>query len=148
MKKSITIRPVGEEDYKKIADIEQKSFVNPWTEKSVIDDIKSTLSHYYVAEVDGDIAGFYAFRYVIDEVELLKIAVKKPYRRKKIGYEMMLSLIERAMSLGADKIFLEVRRGNIPAIKLYEKIGFNQIYTRENYYKDGEDAYVMCKKLS
>ena len=53
----------------------------------------------------------------------------------------------KLVSLGVNKVFLEVRSSNISAIALYEKKGYTKISVRKKYYADGEDALVMVKEL-
>ena len=47
----------------------------------------------------------------------------------------------------AKQCFLEVRVTNEAAISLYKKLGFEVTRTLNGYYSDGEDAYVMTKRL-
>ena len=80
---------------------------------------------------------------------VLSIAVHSDWRRRGIGRALMLEA-ERAMrsEYGAQVIFLEVRVSNSPAISLYEKIGYEKLGRIPRYYSDGEDAYLMYKRVS
>jgi hypothetical protein len=55
----------------------------------------------------------------------------------------MLALLDQAIQRGAALSTLEVRVGNAPARRLYEKLGFEEVGERRNYYRDGEDALIM-----
>ncbi len=79
---------------------------------------------------------------------LVSIAVKPGYRRRGIG-SMLLGETLRVMKnvYSVDAIYLEVRVSNIPAISLYEKYGFKKARRIRGYYRDGEDAFVMVKRL-
>jgi len=79
-------------------------------------------------------AGFVLTRKAADEEELLLIAVSPQFRRQGLGESLLHSLFARAQKGGTTRIFLEMRRGN-PAIHLYEKVGFQPIGERLNYYR-------------
>ncbi|MEM1583947.1 MAG: ribosomal protein S18-alanine N-acetyltransferase [Nitrososphaerota archaeon] len=115
---------------------------------------------FLVAEIDGHIAGYIMCRverilsrfqrFKISKAgHVISIAVLPEYR--KIG--IASSLLKNAMKVlrevyGCSEIFLEVRVSNIPAINLYEKIGFIKVDIIKKYYIDGEDAYVMARELT
>ena len=78
---------------------------------------------------------------------IISIAVLPEYQRQGIGYSLIRKA-SKAMSLyHAEECVLEVRKNNLPAIKLYTKIGFKVTRTLSGYYADGEDAYKMACKL-
>ena len=79
-------------------------------------------------------AGFVLSRHVLDEEELLLIAVIPGCRRRGIGERLIAQLFEAAQSRGIVRIYLEMRKGN-PAIHLYRKLGFEPIGERRNYYR-------------
>ncbi|HDD25562.1 MAG TPA: ribosomal-protein-alanine N-acetyltransferase [Acidilobales archaeon] len=113
---------------------------------------------FFVAEVDNLVVG-----YVMARVELgfghlskrltrmghiISIAVLPNYRRKGIGKALMLACIDSLKNhYKASEVYLEVRVSNEPAIKLYEALGFKKVKILESYYLDGENAYLMAKKL-
>ncbi len=89
----------------------------------------------------GEPAGFVLTRHVLDEEELLLIAVAPHVRLRGVGAMLIEQLFTAARSRGTERIFLEMRRGN-PAIHLYRKFGFEPIGERRNYYRmaNGERA--------
>lgn len=88
-------------------------------------------------------AGFALLR-CFDDAELIRIAASARHRREGIGRRLLDALIAEAAKRGAGSIFLEVRRGNTAAIKLYEGAGFEQIGVRKDYYHaPKEDALIM-----
>ncbi|MGC9112250.1 ribosomal protein S18-alanine N-acetyltransferase [Acidilobus sp.] len=79
---------------------------------------------------------------------VISIAVLAEYRRKGVGSALMHEAINVLKSkYDVDAIYLEVRVSNAPAINLYEKFGFEKARIIKGYYRDGEDAYVMVKRL-
>ena len=92
------------------------------------------------------LVGYALFRRTGPEAELSRIAVGPCHRRQRIGYELLeqaLKSIDRADVL---ETFLEVRTTNAAARSLYSSFGFRPVGVRKNYYPDGTDALVMCRK--
>ena len=142
-------RYMRKSDIEIILDIERSSNSYPWTKKNFLDCLEK---NYYclVQEIQKEVSGFAIQSIAIDESHLLNIGVKKNYRRKGFGEEILNQIILFSKVMGCKKIFLEVRISNIRAIKLYEKEGFRKVDIRKNYYKlrEGrEDALIMVKRL-
>lgn len=125
--------------------VEQSCFSNPWTEKMLESELESALSVLLTEEREGKTVGYALGRVVADEAELLKICVVAEWRNRGIAEKMLSGLLEKMREKGAAACFLEVRSKNSPAISLYEKLGFEKIALRKDYYPD-DDAVVM--KLS
>lgn len=88
-------------------------------------------------------AGFALLR-CFDDAELIRIAASPEHRREGIGRRLLDALIDEAKKCGAGSIFLEVRRSNAAAIKLYEGAGFEHTGVRKDYYHaPKEDALIM-----
>lgn len=115
-----------------------------WNRRQVSDALTMPSTHALVIDAEGRLipdddpasvpAGFVLSRHVLDEEELLLIAVAPEARRRGIGAALIEHLFARARSRGITRIFLEMRRGN-PAIHLYHKFGFEPIGERRNYYR-------------
>ncbi len=129
-------------DIEFIAAAEAACFSGPWSvsEVSAVCD-----SEYAVVEVIETI-GYAVGRISADEAELYRIGVLPEKRREGYGAELMKRFIEACRSRGAEKIFLEVRSKNAPAVHLYERVGFLPINTRKNYYGD-DDALVYMLEI-
>ena len=83
-----------------------------------------------------------------EEGEIMNVAVRKEYRRKGVAGRLMKELLSRAEKRGAARFILEVREGNLPAIRLYESLGFLHAGRRRNFYSDpAEDALIMIKEI-
>ena len=90
--------------------------------------------------------GYALGRCSFDEAELYRIAVLPEKRRLHAGVRLMERFIVKCREKGVEKIFLEVRSSNVPAIKLYEQSGFERISVRKRYYGD-EDALIYLLTL-
>lgn len=114
-----------------------------WTRRQVSDALLLPSTHALVIDADGAAleegsagvpAGFVLTRHVLDEEELLLIAVTPEARRRGVGTALIERLFDAARTRDVSRIFLEMRRGN-PAIHLYRKFGFEPIGERRNYYR-------------
>ena len=131
-----------------VAAIEKECFgVDAWSEKSVASELTNQLSLWLVA-VDGDrVAGYVGSQTVCDETDMMNVAVTADYRRQGLGEKLVLALVEELKAMGSQCLTLEVRDSNTPARTLYEKLGFQQIGLRKNYYRNPkEDAYILRKE--
>lgn len=125
-----------------VAEIEAECFHDPWDEKTLNNTLSNDSITYLVAIKDAGIAGYVGYYDLIDEFSVINIAVKKEYRSHGIGTALLNRMKENANELSKEKITLEVRASNIPAIKLYEKCGYVKTAEKENYYtKPKEAAY-------
>ncbi|MDP1028238.1 GNAT family N-acetyltransferase [Sphingomonas sp. KR1UV-12] len=97
-----------------------------------------------------DPAGFALTRTIMDEAELLLLAVAPEHRRRGVGGALLRSVIADCRDVGAAKLHLEVRGGN-PAAQLYEGAGFEKVGERRGYYRgrDGKqyDAHTYSRAL-
>lgn len=133
-----------EEDLEAVLEIESASFSRPWTMGHFRDEISSTFGHPVVAVLpDGSIAGYLCLKQVLDEAEILDVAVGESQRGKGVGRLLVQQALESAGERGAALVSLEVRVGNREAIALYESLGFRETARRKGYYDGGEDAIVM-----
>ena len=93
-------------------------------------------------------AGFLILSTVLDEAEIIEVAVSENLRRCGLGSELMNEVFDWCQKNGISQIFLEVRESNFPARAYYKKFGFVEDGVRKNYYRDPvENAVLMSKKL-
>ncbi|MFZ0243927.1 MAG: ribosomal protein S18-alanine N-acetyltransferase [Desulfobacterales bacterium] len=133
-----------------IITIEMASFEQPWLPMSFYDELSSRDALDVVAlhPRSGQILGYACMRLVLDEINLLKIAVAPYWRRQNVGTRLLDSCLRLAHQKGAQTAYLEVRRSNWTARNFYWKLGFRITGTRPAYYLDtGEDALSMMKTL-
>ena len=132
-----------------VAAIEKECFgVDAWSEKSVASELTNQLSLWLVA-VDGErVAGYVGSQTVCGETDMMNVAVTADYRRQGLGEKLVLALVEELKAIGSRCLTLEVRDSNAPARALYEKLGFQQIGLRKNYYRNPrEDAHILRKEF-
>ena len=131
-----------------VAALEAICFRDPWSEKSVASELSNPLSHWLVA-VDGDaVLGYIGSQTVMDESDMMNVAVSPAHRRKGIAKALVLALADDLREKGCCKLTLEVRASNASAIALYERLDFKQIGLRKNYYRNPkEDALILQKEL-
>lgn len=130
-----------------IAELEKICFSDPWSEKSIASELDSRLSLWLVA-MDGEtVVGYVGSQSVLGETDMMNIAVSPNYRRQGIAEKLVVELIEKLREKGNHSLMLEVRSSNDPAQKLYEKLGFEQVGRRKNYYRNPkEDALILRKE--
>ena len=109
-----------------VAQLEKLCFQDPWSEKSIASELSNKLALWLVAV----------------EEETLE------FRRRGIAEALVNALCAALKEQGSVSLTLEVRASNEPAKALYEKLGFEQVGKRPNYYRNPkEDAYILRKML-
>ena len=137
-------------DLDAVMEIEKASFGSPWSRRSFEAELamNSLYSHLLVATRCQQVVGFICFQYVIDDAHIINFAVHPEHRRCGYGRWLLQQSLVCAHKLGVDQVVLEVRVSNRAAIKLYQQAGFQLLALRRRFYSDnGEDAYVMAKRL-
>ena len=132
-----------------VAAMEQECFGRAaWSERSVASELTNQLALWLVAVEDGRVAGYVGSQTVCDETDMMNVAVTADFRRRGIAEQLVVTLVEELKAIGSHSLTLEVRASNMPAISLYEKLGFQQTGLRKNYYRDPrEDALIMRKEF-
>ena len=130
-----------------VASLEKLCFSDPWSEASVASELNNPLSLWLVAEENGVVLGYVGSQTVLDETDMMNIAVRPDYRRQGIANRLITELIAQLKNRGSRMLTLEVRSSNITAIALYDGYGFQQIGLRKNYYRNPkEDALILRKE--
>ena len=142
------IRRMTLQDAPAIANLEKLCFSDPWSEKSIASEVNNPLSYWLVAEENREIAGYVGSQSVLDAADMMNLAVNPAYRRKGIGEALVNALTQYLVQNNIIALLLEVRVSNLPAIALYEKLGFVQVGRRPKYYHNPrEDALILRKEL-
>jgi ribosomal-protein-alanine N-acetyltransferase len=161
-----SIRPATTDDLSKILEIETRCYrppLSPWTEKHFREELERAaiseensspaagMSALWVMtddETDEEVQGYIVFRSLFEEIEILNIAVSPALHKQGIGAALLRKVVHFALLRqdGHDKcerIVLDVRKSNLPAITLYQNHRFSITHVRKAFYSDGEDAYHM-----
>ena len=142
------ITTMTEKHVAQVAELEKICFGSAaWSEKSVASELENPLSVWLVALEGEKVLGYVGSQTVIDETDMMNVAVHPDYRRQGIAEALVTHLVQALREKGNHCLTLEVRVSNAPAIALYEKLGFTQVGRRPNYYRNPkEDALIMRKE--
>ena len=126
-----------------VAAIEKRCFSNPWSETAVNAELENHCSEIYIALVDGTTAGYANIYTVLDEMDIVRVAVLPEYRRQGIAAEILKTVLAEKQGT----FYLDVRESNHPAISLYKSLGFVDTGVRKNYYTNPtENAILMMRE--
>ena len=145
LKEMPEIRQMLVTDLDEVIVIEREVFLFPWTRGNFGDSISSGY-HCYVLELGGHIFGYGVMTIGLDEAHLLTLSVTAGCQQEGWGEKLLQHFLCLAKEHHARSVYLEVRKSNLGAARLYERIGFTRIATRSGYYPamgGREDAIVM-----
>ena len=125
--------------------IEKESFPDPWSRYSILTEFKQAV--FLGAFDESGLMGYIALRDEIDEGYISNIAVAKKHRRKGVGEALLYAVKKFAAKKKYTRISLEVRAGNLAAIALYEKAGFNAVALAWEYYTNPVENGVVMEIL-
>lgn len=142
------IKGLEDSDLPRIADLELAIFPDAWSLPALRESLHQKSRTWLGGGwLDGLLIGYVIFYYVLDEGEIARIAVDPAYRRKGAAARLLHAVEDFCEEKGIDRLMLEVRKSNVPAISFYREYGFAEDGIRKNYYKDPvEDAVLMSRK--
>ena len=146
---ALTARVVVEamrlDDVSAVHEIERLSFSTPWPAYAFEQELRGNrLARYVVARAGERVVGFTGVWLMVDEAHITTFGVHPDWRRQGIGRQLLLNVVDLAVTLHARRMTLEVRASNDAAQTLYRSFGFDVVGRRPRYYTDdGEDALVM-----
>ncbi len=144
----IEIFPMTEDDIKSIALIEKECFSEPWSEKSLSEELENPVACFFTAKIGGETAGYIGSFNVVGEVSITNVAVSEKFRKRGVAIRLLEHLEKVCREKNAEFITLEVRQSNENAISLYKKCGFCKVGERKNFYSHPtENAVLMTKTL-
>ncbi|HEM4072127.1 TPA: ribosomal protein S18-alanine N-acetyltransferase [Streptococcus suis] len=114
---------------------------SPWTLEQIVTSLASQDEDYYLAFEGQELVGFLAVQTVLDEMEILQIAVKTDFQRLGIASQLMAAVMD-----WEGDIFLEVRESNSAAQALYTRQHFTKIGKRKDYYRNPVEDAVLMKR--
>lgn len=143
----IRIRQMTAWEVPSVAELEKACFSLPWSEKSVGEELSNPLSLWLVA-MDGErLMGYVGSQTVLDETDMMNLAVAEGCRRQGVAEALVTALVSQLRQRGSRCLTLEVRASNTPARNLYQKLGFAEIGRRPGYYRNPrEDALILRKE--
>ena len=142
------IREMNLADLDQVMKIETQAFSDHWPRSAYEYELnENPYSTLYVGVKDDSIVGVCGLYHLFEEAQIITLATHVNWRKQGIAQALLNKMIEEADLQGCCTFSLEVRISNDAAISLYEKNGFIKINIRKEYYKDGEDAYLMMKAL-
>ena len=145
------IRAIREEDVRQIHEIETLCFAMPWSEESILHDVKENPVARWLVLDDGSgrVMAYAGMWFVLDEAHVCNVAVHPDFRRMGYGRRILEALVDMAKANSMTLMTLEVRRSNLAAQALYHQCGFLDVGYRKRYYEDNkEDALIMYREFS
>ncbi|MCL6705721.1 GNAT family N-acetyltransferase [Pseudomonas sp. R2.Fl] len=149
--------PMSADDCREMSELHGQRFARGWNDGEFVNLLLQPNTFGFVARQTNtlifkpQLAGFVLAREVAGEAEILTIAVQEKLPRTGLGWRLMLAAMREAQSRGGVSMFLEVDDGNVPALGLYRKLGFEVAGKRDAYYADAEGrrsaALVMKRDL-
>jgi ribosomal-protein-alanine N-acetyltransferase len=137
------IRRSKPDDATKIAEMEEKYFSDSWQKKDIFSYVCSEDGMCFTALENGEPIAYLIGRIIAPEAEIYRIAVDENHRRRGVGYRLLSYALKTERGRGLEATFLEVRKKNIAARRLYLAYGFREIGERKNYYKNPPDDAVL-----
>ena len=137
----------GAELAAELAHIVMREIPNTWSAKSFEEQLGRDGNTVWVVRRDRLLVGFLLVERVLDELNILNIAVAQDVRRQGVARELLTRAFSDASDSGVDVVHLELRASNTVAKALYEEFGFVVVGSRPRYYERREDAVLMSLKL-
>lgn len=144
----MTFREMLVEDLDQVVDIEQNLFSVPWTKEGFLTYLMKKDTMFFVVEEKERILGYCSMMTVLDEGDILNVAVRSDRQKGGIGQFLVDSMLRMAEMQGIRLVHLEVRQGNGTARRLYQRLGFKEDGLRRDYYENPvENAVLMTKTM-
>lgn len=144
----IKVRTARVEEAQALAVLHGACFDEEWNalfwRAAILDDATTV----WGAERAGRLIGLLAVRHVVDEAEILTIAVRTAERRAGVAAALLDHGLSELQKLDIETVFLEVATDNEAALKLYDRYQFQEVGHRPAYYADGRNAYVLARKFA
>ncbi len=146
---ALTIRPMRESDIDAVVEIEGRAYDFPWS-PAIFSDCLRIGYCCWVLDAGEALVGYGIMSVAAEESHILNVCVDPDKRRRGLARAMMLHLLDTANNHGALIAYLEVRPSNLPALSLYNDLGFRHVGTRRGYYPatpGREDAFILSTTL-
>lgn len=150
MEEIIALRVATRDDLESILAVQRLSAeAGAWETADYVSALEDKGTVCLVAEdrVWDRLAGFSVARVVVDEMEILNLAVAPEYRRRGFARRLLGEVLARAERQGVKQCWLEVRVSNGAALGFYRTLGFTESHRRWRYYRDPVEDAVVCRRL-
>jgi len=158
MLETVKLRKFTPDDLQSVVQINRVCLPENYTDFFFLDLHERFPETFIVAEENGRIVGYIMCRVEVGlssfglgglmrKGHIVSVAVLPQMRRKGVAQALINAAMDGMRYYKAKQCYLEVRVTNTGGIALYKKLGFDVSRTVHGYYSDGEDAYVMSKKL-
>jgi tRNA threonylcarbamoyl adenosine modification protein TsaD/ribosomal-protein-alanine acetyltransferase len=141
---SARLRPMLASDLDRVVALERATFPSPWSRGMFIDELAQPDRHWIVADSPWGVVGYAGLMIAALDGHVMNLLVREDAQGRGLGKALLSDLVETAADAGVERLTLEVRPGNSPAVALYREAGFVEAGARRGYYSDtGEDALIM-----
>lgn len=149
-KMKVQIVPMNGDHLDEVAELERVCFPDPWSRNMLKEELENDLAAFLVAlDERGAVAGYAGLQVVLDEGNILNVAVRPDCRRRGVAKQLLQVFLNFAKGNRLSFLTLEVRASNYAAIALYGSRGFRGVGRRKNYYEHPrEDAVIMTLDLT
>jgi ribosomal-protein-alanine N-acetyltransferase len=145
---NVQIRWLIRRDMADVLRIEKQSFERPWTEEDFLCCLRQRNCIGMVAEHEHEIVGFMIYELHKSRLHILNFAVDNDFRRRSVGAQMVLRLVDKLSQQRRSEIMLEVRERNLDAQLFFRSQSFRAVTVLRAHYDDtAEDAYLMRFRL-
>ena len=151
MRDELSIRSATFDDLSLLVKIENQVHISPWSEEHFQAELEKPYSHILLLsddDTDQVIAGYIVYWLMLEECEILNLAVDLPFRGLGYAEKLVRAVVSASIKMSLKRVILDVRKSNLPALHLYQKVGFRISHIRKGFYSNGEDAYQMMIDLS
>ena len=145
----LILRPYLPSDFEALLAIDQVCFPKTiaYGRREMRSYLQSEGSNCIVAEISGMVAGFILTELSGEFAHIFTLDVLEPFRRQSVGSRLLGAAEQEASADGAAIMYLETATTNKAAIALWNKHGYRETGTIENYYGRGQNAFEMQKSL-
>lgn len=139
------VEPLSPLHLERMLEIEQASFHRPWRREHFLQEFSSGRSVLLGVWEGETVAGFLILSILLDEGEILDLAVDPRFRGRGYGRLLVEHAIRVCVQKGVTALHLEVRANAVAALSLYRSLGFRESGLRKGYYEEGIDAILMTR---
>lgn len=147
----MSIRDLRRDEIARLCEIERRCFSDPWSPELFLTTLKARFTHgqgIALGQKAERLVGYIIYQCFLGEGHILNFAVDPVYQRRGFGRLLLATVLHRMEEEGYTETYLELRKGNRVARRLYESVGFVACGERPGYYDNREDAIVMVRRVS